>query len=71
MHDLSTAVWRKSSFSNAGGNCLEIASLPDAVAVRDSKNPQAAALLFPRRAAAAWIESCKAGEFDAAAIGTQ
>ena len=64
MHDLSTAVWRKSSFSNAGGNCVEIASLPNAVAVRDSKNPQAEALLLPRTAATAWIESCKAGDFD-------
>lgn len=62
--DLSTAVWRKSSFSDAGGNCVEIASLPDAVAVRDSKNPHPEALLFSRTAAPAWIEHCKAGKFD-------
>ena len=64
MGDLSTAVWRKSSFSNAGGNCVEIASLRGAVAVRDSKKPHAEALLFSRAAATAWIEHCKAGEFD-------
>ncbi|MFI1287148.1 DUF397 domain-containing protein [Streptomyces sp. NPDC020792] len=33
--------WRKSSYSgDQGGNCLEIAEIPDAtVAVRDSKTP--------------------------------
>jgi hypothetical protein len=33
-------MWRKSTRStNNGGNCVEIASLPGIVAVRDSKNP--------------------------------
>jgi hypothetical protein len=46
--DLSCAVWRKSSYSNGnGGNCVEVArNLPGTVAVRDSKNPHAAALAF-------------------------
>jgi len=37
--DLSTAVWRKSSYSNgSGGECVEVApGFPDAVPVRDSK----------------------------------
>jgi hypothetical protein len=43
---------------------VEIASLRGAVAVRDSKNPHAEALLFSRTAATARIEHCKAGEFD-------
>jgi hypothetical protein len=45
---LSRAVWRKSSYSNGnGGACVEVArSLPGTVAVRDSKNPRAAALTF-------------------------
>lgn len=46
--DLSTAQWRKSSYSSgAGGNCVEVATnLPGLVAVRDSKNPGAPALLL-------------------------
>ncbi|MEV1020379.1 DUF397 domain-containing protein [Streptomyces sp. NPDC050264] len=34
------AQWRKSSYSGtSGGECVEVAALPTAVAVRDSKNP--------------------------------
>jgi hypothetical protein len=33
-------TWRKSSYSsNGGGNCIETATVPGAVLVRDSKNP--------------------------------
>jgi hypothetical protein len=41
MTDLSSAVWRKSSYSGSnGGQCVEVASnLPGVVAVRDSKDP--------------------------------
>lgn len=31
--------WRKSSYSDAEGPCVEVAAVPGAVAVRDSKNP--------------------------------
>ena len=46
--DLTSAVWRKSSYSdNTGGDCLEVADdLDDVLPVRDSKNPDAAVLLF-------------------------
>lgn len=31
-------AWRKSSYSDSdGGNCVEVAGLPDAVLLRDSK----------------------------------
>ncbi|MGH3398095.1 MAG: DUF397 domain-containing protein [Streptosporangiaceae bacterium] len=41
MTDLSSAIWRKSTFSGGnGGNCVEVArNLPNVVAVRDSKDP--------------------------------
>ncbi|MGW7412049.1 DUF397 domain-containing protein [Streptomyces sp. NPDC054863] len=46
--DLSTAVWRKSSYSNTdGGQCVEVAEcIPGLVPVRDSKVPEGPALVF-------------------------
>ena len=43
---LKDAVWFKSSYSNGGGNCIEVAQLPRHVAVRDSKTPDDAPLTF-------------------------
>lgn len=45
----SDAVWRKSSRSGNGDNCVEIAVKGDLVAVRDSKNPDGVMLIFPAR----------------------
>ncbi|TDB87075.1 DUF397 domain-containing protein [Actinomadura sp. KC216] len=48
--DVTSAVWRKSSYTTAnGGNCVELASAPDMVAVRDSKDPDGPKLLVTRR----------------------
>jgi hypothetical protein len=45
--DLSRAIWHKSSRSNNGGACVEVArNLPGIVAVRDSKDPDGPALIF-------------------------
>jgi hypothetical protein len=46
--DLSRAVWHKSSYSASnGGQCIEVAlNLPGIVAVRDSKDPDEAKLVF-------------------------
>jgi hypothetical protein len=47
--DLSNANWRKSRRSSEnGGMCVEVAAVPSHIAVRDSKNPQGPALVFPR-----------------------
>ncbi|WP_019808305.1 DUF397 domain-containing protein [Saccharomonospora halophila] len=65
MRDLSSVTWRKFSFSNAGGECVEVAALDDGgIAVRNSKAPEAGTVLFTRAEMAAWIDGCKAGEFD-------
>lgn len=64
MHVISRALWRKSSHSGDGNNCVELAQLPAGVGVRDSKNPEGGALLLP---AAAWrvlAAEVKAGEHD-------
>jgi hypothetical protein len=39
--------WRKSSFSGGNTDCVEVASMPDHTAVRDSKNTTVPALVFP------------------------
>jgi hypothetical protein len=45
--DLTSANWRKSSYSGGnGGQCVEVASNPAAVAVRDSKDRSGAVLVF-------------------------
>jgi len=46
-HDDVTTPWRKSSYSNTGANCVEVARTRSGkVAVRDSRNPDAGALRF-------------------------
>jgi hypothetical protein len=59
--------WRKSSYSGAaGGECVEVADgVPGVVPVRDSKDPQGPALLFPPEAWASFIRGVKAGSFPA------
>ena len=45
--DLNGATWRKSTYSNgSGGNCVEVADLPNGRAVRDSKHSQGPILVF-------------------------
>jgi hypothetical protein len=46
--DLTTAVWRKSSYSDGGGtNCVEVApGYTHLVPVRDSKVPQGPVLVL-------------------------
>jgi hypothetical protein len=48
--DLSRAQWRKSSYSGNSGNCVEVAGLGAAVAVRDSKKPAGPALMLSLQA---------------------
>nr|WP_202482316.1 DUF397 domain-containing protein [Streptomyces sp. SID5594] len=56
--DLSTATWRKSSYSDGGdNNCIEVADgYPGLVPVRDSKAPTGPALLITAPAWAAFVE---------------
>jgi hypothetical protein len=62
--DLTSAEWRKSSYSTNGGNCVEVAlNLPGIVAVRDSKNPDGPALIFTPDEWRAFLSGARAGEF--------
>jgi Domain of unknown function (DUF397) len=46
-HDDVTTPWRKSSYSNTGANCVEVARTRSGkVAVRDSRNPGDGVLSF-------------------------
>lgn len=55
--DLSTAVWRKSSYSDGGpNNCVEVSdTFPGLVPVRDSKTPARPALVFGSAAWSAFV----------------
>lgn len=62
--DFSGAVWRKSLRSSAGAaNCVELAHVADATAVRDSKNPEGAVLAFDHAAFGAFVSGLRAGRF--------
>ena len=58
--DLSRAVWRKSTYSGGNGDCVEVAGLDRAVAVRDSKNPGGPKLIFAQDSWRTFIERMKA-----------
>ncbi|GGS28465.1 DUF397 domain-containing protein [Streptomyces griseoviridis] len=45
---MTSTQWRKSSYSGDSSNCVEIATTPTAVLVRDSKASSGARLAFPR-----------------------
>jgi hypothetical protein len=56
-------VWRKSSYSGSkGGDCVEVArTLPAAIAVRDSKDPDRPKLIFTPQAWAAFTAAIRSG----------
>ncbi|SEB68558.1 protein of unknown function [Streptomyces sp. 2224.1] len=62
-------TWMKSSYSDRdGGDCIEVApGTPDAVPVRDSKDPQGPVLVFPTGGWTSFVAALKNGEFPAAA----
>jgi hypothetical protein len=62
--NLAAARWVKASYSQQGGNCLEVApGFPGLAPVRDSKDPQGPALVFPAEAWASFVAAVRGGEF--------
>jgi Domain of unknown function (DUF397) len=57
---VDSATWRKSSFSGSnGGNCIESASVPGAVLVRDTTDREGPALGFTPEAWARFTKNLK------------
>jgi hypothetical protein len=61
---LEGAAWRKSAYSGAQGNCIEVAAVADGIAVRNSRDPQGPALIYTKAELAAFLAGAKDGEFD-------
>ena len=64
--ELPAVTWRKSRRSGPqGGNCVEIAHLPDGqVAIRNSRYPAGPALVFTPGEWAAFADGVRDGDFD-------
>jgi hypothetical protein len=58
------ACWVKSRFSNAEGNCVEVARVDGGVAMRNSRDPDGPALVYTHAEVAAFVAGAKEGEFD-------
>ncbi|MFJ8437179.1 DUF397 domain-containing protein [Kitasatospora sp. NPDC094019] len=62
---MTLVAWRKSSYSNNGGECVEVATDHAAapVSVRDSKDPSGPTLVFPVDAWRSFVAGLQAGDF--------
>lgn len=57
--------WAKSSYSNTGANCVEVAHTSSGhVAVRDSKDPRGPQLRFTPDEWTAFVSGIRSGEFE-------
>ena len=58
-------IWRKSTLSQGASNCVELAPMPGGeVAMRNSRDPEGAVLVFTRAEMAVFVEGAKLREFD-------
>ena len=57
-------AWCKSTFSDSGNGCVEVAIGEELILVRDTKDREGPVLRFTRREWAAFLNGAKHGEFD-------
>jgi hypothetical protein len=63
--EFSRAAWRKSSYSNAGGDCVEVAPLSGGrIGVRDTKERNGPVLVFTSDEWHAFLKGAKGSQFD-------
>lgn len=62
--DPDSAGWRKAQRSMANGNCVEVAPVTDAIAVRDSKNPGGLMLAYSIDSWRSFTLAARHGHFD-------
>jgi hypothetical protein len=58
-----TRPWRKSSYCNTGGQCVEVAQAGATCLIRDSKDPSGPWLAFSAAAWKAFIRDVKNGGY--------
>ncbi|MGC4804165.1 DUF397 domain-containing protein [Micromonospora sp. DT233] len=60
---MTTFQWKKSSRSNAGGDCVEVARPHQSILVRDSKDSDGPTLSFTPGGWVGFVRGVKAGRF--------
>jgi len=60
---LETTTWKKSTMSASNGGCVEVADGGDAIALRDSKNPDGPKLVFTPLEWDCFLDGVHKGEF--------
>jgi hypothetical protein len=63
--ELAGAEWRKSTKSGNNGGCVEFAKIGAFVAIRDSRNPDRAPLIFDAKEWDCFLDGAAKGEFPA------
>jgi hypothetical protein len=65
MSAFDNAGWCKSSYSGGEhGNCVELAAIPDAIGIRDTKNRDAGHLQISKRDFVSLLNEVKTGRHD-------
>lgn len=57
-------AWLKAESSSHNGQCVEIASTADKIAIRDSKDPDGPILIYTLAEFEAFLDGARSGEFD-------